>query len=117
MIDEYGGFAGALSVRDLIEEIVGELSASASSGDDILAQGDGSYLADGSANIDDIAEILPIAGFSGSPQEYYTLAGFVLELAGEIPQAGAVFERDGYRFTVMDMDGNRINKVLIEPIG
>jgi putative hemolysin len=116
VIDEYGGFAGALSVQDLIEEIVGELSASASSEDDILAQGDGSYLADGSVNIDDIAEILPIAGFPGSPQEYHTLAGFVLELAGEIPQAGAVFERNGYRFTVMDMDGNRINKVLIEPI-
>jgi putative hemolysin len=115
VIDEYGGFAGALTVRDLIEEIVGELSASASASDDILAQGDGSYLADGSVNIDDIAEILPIAGFPGSPQEYHTLAGFILELAGEIPQAGAVFERNGYRFTVMDMDGNRINKVLIEP--
>ncbi|MDR0597961.1 MAG: hemolysin family protein [Treponema sp.] len=116
VIDEYGGFAGALSVRDLIEEIVGELSASASSGDDILAQGDGSYLADGSVSIDDIAELLPIAGFPGSPQEYHTLAGFVLELAGEIPQPGAAFERNGYRFTVTDMDGNRINRVLIEPI-
>jgi putative hemolysin len=116
VIDEYGGFAGALTVQDLIEEIVGELSASASANDDILAQDDGSYLADGSVNIDDIAEILPVAGFPGSPQEYHTLAGFVLELAGEIPQAGAVFERNGYRFTVMDMDGNRINKVLIEPV-
>jgi putative hemolysin len=114
VIDEYGGFAGALTVRDLIEEIVGELSASAN--DDILAQDDGSYLADGSVSIDDIAEALPIAGFPGSPQEYHTLAGFILELAGEIPQAGAVFERNGYRFTVTDMDGNRINKVLIEPI-
>jgi putative hemolysin len=116
VIDEYGGFAGALTVQDLIEEIVGELSASASAGDDILARDDGSYLADGSVNIDDIAEILPIAGFPESPQEYHTLAGFILELAGEIPQAGAVFERNGYRFTVVDMDGNRIDKVLIEPI-
>jgi putative hemolysin len=116
VIDEYGGFAGALTVRDLIEEIVGELSASASANDDILAQDDGSYLADGSVNIDDIAAILPIAGFPESPQEYHTLAGFILELAGEIPQAGSVFERNGHRFTVLDMDGNRINKVLIEPI-
>jgi putative hemolysin len=115
VIDEYGGFAGVLSVRDLIEEIVGELSASASTDNDILAQEDGSYLADGSVNIDDIAEILPIVGFPGSPQEYHTLAGFILELAGEIPRAGAVFERNGHRFTVIDMDGNRINKVLIEP--
>jgi putative hemolysin len=116
VIDEYGGFAGVLSVRDLIEEIVGELSASASADDAIVAQSDGSYLADGSVNIDDIAELLPIAGFPDSPQEYHTLAGFILELAGEIPRTGAVFERNGHRFTVVDMDGNRIDKVLIEPV-
>jgi putative hemolysin len=115
VIDEYGGFAGVLSVRDLIEEIVGELSVSASADDDILAQDDGSYLVDGSVNIDDIAEILPIAGFPGAPQEYHTLAGFILELAGEIPQTGAAFDWNGYRFKVVDMDGNRIDKVLIVP--
>ncbi|MFP3041578.1 hemolysin family protein [Treponema primitia] len=117
VIDEYGGFAGVLSVRDLIEEIVGELSASTSADDDILAQGDGAYLVSGSVNIDDIAEILPIAGFPATPQEYHTLAGFILELGGEIPRTGAVFEWNGYRFKVVDMDGNRIDKVLIEPIG
>jgi putative hemolysin len=115
VIDEYGGFAGVLSALNLVEEIVGELSAPDSSGDAIVARGDGSYLADGSVNIDDIAELLPIAGFPASPQEYHTLAGFILELAGEIPQTGAVFERNGHRFTVVDMDGNRIDKVLIEP--
>ncbi|MDR1250116.1 MAG: hemolysin family protein [Treponema sp.] len=114
VIDEYGGFAGALSVQDLMEEIVGELSASASADDAIVARDDGSYLADGSVNIDDIAEMLPVAGFPASPQEYHTLAGFILELAGEIPRTGAVFEQNGYRFTVVDMDGNRIDKVLIE---
>jgi putative hemolysin len=116
VIDEYGGFAGALSVRDLIEEIVGELSATASTEDAIVAREDGSCLADGNVNIDDIAAILPGAGFPESPQEYHTLAGFILELAGEIPRTGAVFERNGYRFTVVDMDGNRIDKMLIEQI-
>jgi putative hemolysin len=116
VIDEYGGFAGVLSTLDLVEEIVGELSADDSGDDAIVAQSDGSYLADGSVNIDDIAELLPIAGFSASPQEYHTLAGFILELAGEIPRTGAVFESNEHRFTVVDMDGNRIDKVLIEPI-
>jgi putative hemolysin len=116
VIDEYGGFAGVLSVRDLIEEIVGELSAKTAEDDDILAQDDGSYLVDGGVNIDDIAKILPIAGFPGSPQEYHTLAGFILELSGEIPRTGAVFDWNGYRFKVVDMDGNRIDKILIEPL-
>jgi putative hemolysin len=112
IIDEYGGFAGTLSVRDLIEEIVGELSAAED--EPILTQADGSYLVDGSVNIDDIAEIIPIAGLPEDPQTYHTLAGFILELAGEIPRTGAVFERNGYRFKVVDMDGNRIDKLLIE---
>jgi putative hemolysin len=114
IIDEYGGFAGTLSVRDLIEEIVGELSATAAEDEPILAQEDGSYLVDGSVNIDDIAEIIPIADLPETPQTYHTLAGFILELAGEIPRTGAVFERNGYRFKVVDMDGNRIDKLLIE---
>jgi putative hemolysin len=116
VIDEYGGFAGVLSVRDLIEEIVGELSAADAGDDAIVAQEDGSYLVDGSVNIDDIAAILPIAGFPDTPQEYHTLAGFILELAGEIPRTGAVFDWNGYRFKVVDMDGNRIDKLLIEPL-
>jgi putative hemolysin len=116
VIDEYGGFAGVLSVRDLIEEIVGELSATTAGDDAILAQEDGSYLVDGSVNIDDIAKILPIAGFPETPREYHTLAGFILELAGEIPRTGAVFDWNGYRFKVVDMDGNRIDKLLIEPL-
>jgi putative hemolysin len=116
VIDEYGGFAGVLSVRDLTEEIVGELSAKTAGDDDILAQEDGSYLVDGGVNIDDIAEILPGAGFPASPREYHTLAGFILELAGEIPRTGAVFDRNGYRFKVVDMDGNRIDKLLIEKV-
>jgi putative hemolysin len=116
IIDEYGGFAGILTVRDLIEEIVGELSATAAEDEPILAQEDGSYLVDGSVNIDDIAEILPIAGLPEDPQEYHTLAGFILELAGEIPRTGAAFDWNGYRFKVVDMDGNRIDKLLIEKV-
>jgi Mg2+/Co2+ transporter CorC len=55
------------------------------------------------------------SGFPGTPQEYHTLAGFIPELAGEIPQTGAIFDWNGYRFKVADMDGNRIDKMLIVP--
>jgi putative hemolysin len=116
VIDEYGGFAGVLSIRNLIEEIVGELSASAEEENAILAQDDGSYLVDGSVNIDEIAEILPVAGLPEDQQKYHTLAGFILELAGEIPRTGAAFEWSGYRFKIVDMDGNRIDKILIEKV-
>ncbi|MDR3342111.1 MAG: hemolysin family protein [Treponema sp.] len=116
VMDEYGGFAGGLSVRDLIEEITGRLSAPTQDGEAILHQDDGTYLVDGSINIDEIAKVLSLASLVGEHQEYHTLAGFILSLAGEIPRTGARFDHKGYRFTIVDMDGNRIDKVLVAPI-
>jgi putative hemolysin len=115
VIDEYGGFAGALTVKNLIEEIVGELSPSAAAGEEILPQTDGSWRAGGSVNMDDLAEALGIGSLLGEHPEYHTLAGFVLSLAGEIPRTGASFIWHGFEFKIAEMDGNRIDKLIIYP--
>jgi putative hemolysin len=116
VMDEYGGFAGLLSVRDLIEEIVGQLSEDESEEEGILPQGDGTWLADGSANIDDIAAVLDLSSLTESHQDYHTLAGFILSFAGEIPKTAASFSYNGFILKIVDMDGNRIDKVLISRI-
>jgi putative hemolysin len=113
VMDEYGGFSGILTVRNLIEEIVGQLSASNAEDEEILPQEDGTWLADGSVNIDDAAQALSLSGLGGEHGNYHTLAGFILDLAGEIPKTGARFDYHGYRFKIIDMDGNRIDKVQI----
>jgi putative hemolysin len=113
VMDEYGGFAGILTVQNLVEEIVGQLSASGAEGEEILPQEDGSWLADGSVNIDDAARALSLSRLGGEYGDYHTLAGFILDLAGEIPKTGARFDYHGYRFKIVDMDGNRIDKVVI----
>ncbi|MDR1576228.1 MAG: hemolysin family protein [Treponema sp.] len=113
VMDEYGGFAGMLSVRVLVEEIVGELSASGPEEEPVTRQEDGAYLADGSLNIDEAAELLSLPGLASARADYHTLAGFVLSLAGELPRTGESFVYQGFRFKVVDMDGNRIDKLLI----
>jgi putative hemolysin len=113
VMDEYGGFAGLLTVRNLIEEIVGELSASGENEESIVKQEDGSWLADGNVSIDDAARELGLDQLGGEQNEYHTLAGFILYLAGEIPREGAYFDYSGYRFKVVDMDNNRIDKIII----
>ncbi|MDR0629848.1 MAG: hemolysin family protein [Treponema sp.] len=115
VMDEYGGFSGVLSVWNLIEEIVGQLSTPALGTKAILLQDDGTYLVEGSVNIDAIAESLGFDHLLGEHQAYHTLAGFILSLAEEIPRPGATFAYYGYRFTIAAMDGNRIHKVLIYP--
>jgi putative hemolysin len=113
IMDEYGGFAGILSLNDLVEEIVGELSAHSAETEAIVRQGDGSFLVDGSSNIDEIADLLSLPSLIDEHQEYHTLAGFILSLAGEIPCTGASFNYKNCDFMVVDMDGNRIDKVMI----
>jgi putative hemolysin len=117
VMDEYGGFAGSLSIRDLIEEIVGELG-DAPEEEPVVRQKDGTWLVDGSISLDELAETpgLEVLGGEEHGRDYHTLAGFILKLAGEIPRTGAQFEWGEYRFTVVDLDGNRIDKLLISKI-
>jgi putative hemolysin len=116
VMDEYGGFAGMVWLQDLMEEIVGELTAPINKEKQAVQLADGSWLIDGSMNTDDAANLLSLPGLADSG-DYHTLAGFVLSLAGELPQAGDSFSYCGYTFTVMDMDGNRIDKVGINKTG
>jgi putative hemolysin len=113
VMDEYGGFAGMVSVRALVEEIVGELAEPAREEEQAVPQEDGSWIAGGALSIDDAAAMLSLPEMT-SGGDYHTLAGFVLSLAGELPSAGDSFVYQGYRFTVLDMDGNRIGRIGVK---
>jgi len=113
VMDEYGGFAGMLSLRDLIEEIVGELADDHEETEAIIPQDENTWLADGGVSIDDIIEVLELHDLAEEHPDYHTLAGLVLALAGELPRKGDSFTYQGFRFTISAMDGNRIDKVLI----
>ena len=116
VMDEYGGFAGHLRIRNLIDEIVGEPETIPGNNaeETLIRMHDGSYLADGSISLDELAE-KPELSALGQEQgrDFHTLAGFILKLAGEIPKPGEQFNWEQYSFTIQDLDGNRINKVLI----
>ena len=64
-----------------------------------------------------MAKHLSLPGIAAEHDDYHTLAGFVLSLAGELPRTGESFTHQGFRFTVVDMDGNRIDKLLISTDG
>jgi len=112
VMDEYGGMSGIISITALVEEIVGELSTPAAKEEPLVNQQDGTWLADGTLNIDDAAKALSLPGL-GEEGDFHTLAGLILHLAGELPRAGDIFEYQSYRFKVKKMDGNRIDKLLI----
>jgi putative hemolysin len=115
--DEYGGIEGLVTLNDLIEAIVGELP-SAEDGEEpqIIHREDGSWLLDGMLAIEPLKELLDQERLPQEEENYHTLGGFVMAALGRVPTSGNFFEAVGFRFEVMDMDGTRVDKVLVVPL-
>jgi putative hemolysin len=118
VIDEFGGLQGLVTLQDIIEGIVGDLPGEGEAPEpEVIQREDGSWLMDGSLPVDELKEILDL---STLPQEdrgvYQTLGGFIMTHLGRIPEASDHFEWSGLHFEVMDMDGFRVDKVLVQPI-
>lgn len=119
IVDEYGELQGLVTLTDVLTSIVGELpSSDLPEEHDIVGREDGSWLVDGSATIERVKSGLKI--FDQLPGEeenvFNTLGGFVMHVLGRIPAVADHFEVAGCRFEVMDMDMNRVDKVLVTRI-
>ncbi len=115
VVDEYGGTAGIVTLHDLIEAIVGDLGPEEQGGhDEAVRRADGSWLLDGGLLIDEVNDLI---GANAVPEEdgaYQTLGGFLMARLGRIPSPGESLSWNGWTFEVVDMDGNRVDKVLVE---
>lgn len=116
IVDEYGELQGLVTLTDILTAIVGGLpSAMEHEGDDFIKRQDGSWLVDGSASIEHLKTKLSInEAFTGEKQNaYFTVGGLVIHLLGRIPAETDTIVEKGYRFEVVDMDGHRVDKVLV----
>src|SRR5688572_24762432 len=115
IVNEYGSIEGLVTTNDILEAIVGDiLPANPQFESYAIQREDGSWLFDGALPIDEFKEIFKSAKLPGEERaDYQTLAGFILFYLGRIPRSADHFEWNGLRFEIMDMDGNRIDKVLV----
>jgi putative hemolysin len=109
VIDEFGALQGLLTINDILEEIVGEMEIEEPQA---TQRQDGSWLLDGMLEVDEFKEIFHLPGLPHE-DEYETLSGFVMMSLGRVPQPADRFEWHGLNFEVMDMDGRRVDKVLV----
>jgi len=117
VVDEFGGTAGIVSVEDIIEEIVGDISDEHEDEEATIVDiGDGTYLVSGLLRVETLEEMLG-AQFSGA--HYETVAGLIFTTLGRVPGAGTSIVKNGYRFTVERADRRRIYRVRVtkEPDG
>lgn len=109
VVDEFGGFQGLITINDILEEIVGEIELEEPQA---TQRQDGSWLLDGMLEIDEFKEIFHLENLPHE-DEYETLSGFMMVSLGRVPQTADHFEWHNLRFEVIDMDGRRVDKVLV----
>lgn len=115
VVDEYGGTAGLVTIIDILEAIVGEVPNEKELGHpEILQRRDGSWLIGGMASIDDFKDALGIKEIEAEEEgDFQSVAGLVLHFLGRIPAVGDELEAIGLHFEVVDMDGRRVDKLLV----
>ncbi|NVD45034.1 hemolysin family protein [Qipengyuania atrilutea] len=114
--DEYGHLDGIVTPADLLTAMVGQFASDQDDGEvpTITERADGSYLVSGGLSADALADKLDFE--YGSERDFATAAGFVLAVMKRLPQEGDFFEQHGWRFEVVDLDGRRIDKLLVSQV-
>jgi putative hemolysin len=119
VIDEYGGLQGLVTINDILGAIVGEnMMSSHIEEDEIITREDGSWLIDGMLSVDELKEFLNLDELPDEKlADYQTLGGFMMTMLGRIPAPADHFSWDNFIFEVVDMDGFRVDKVLVRSAG
>ncbi len=116
VVDEYGEVAGLVTLKDVMEAIVGEIPSDEAEdeGPEAVQRSDGSWLLDGTLSIEKFRQIF---GLEDAPVntdgDFHTLGGFVMQQLGDVPKAADQFVWSHLRFEVVDMDRNRVDKILV----
>ena len=114
VIDEHGSVEGLISLADVVGAIVGDPPPEPGEEAMIVTRPDGSWLLDGALELDDLRRLLGDDGFAADARGFYhTVGGLAMLVLGRVPVTGDVFERDGVTFEVVDMDGNRVDRLLV----
>lgn len=114
VFDEYGHFEGIITPGDVLEAIIGAFQEEEESEPAVVARPDGSYLVAGWMQADEFSSEFGIP--MPRDADFQTVAGFILAEMNRLPNVGETFDKDHWRFEVVDLDGRRIDKILLSPI-
>ncbi|MBL7751030.1 MAG: HlyC/CorC family transporter [Chitinophagaceae bacterium] len=115
IVDEYGTLQGMITLNDILEAIVGELPQPDIMDYEVVERSDGSYLVDAQIPFYEFLDKFEKTEWMNEGEhEFDTLAGFILHELEHIPQTGETFEWKGFTFEIIDMDGHRIDKVMVK---
>lgn len=117
VVDEYGDFEGIVTLNDIMQALVGDIAEPGEEADaSIVKRDDGSWLLDGMLPLDQLRDLTGLASLPSEEEaDFHTLGGFMMSRINRVPLVGDKFTLDGWRFEVVDMDGRRVDRVLLVP--
>ncbi|MCX6280737.1 MAG: hemolysin family protein [Bacteroidetes bacterium] len=116
VVDEYGSIVGMVTLNDILEAIVGDFNEPDPDEPQINQRDDGSWLADGQMSFYEFAYEFNLQGFDKTRVKFNTLAGLAISILKHIPKPGEKFSFMGFEFEIVDLDGNRIDKLIIKKV-
>ena len=118
VVNEFGDVEGLVSLTDVISSIVGDLPAEPGEEPSIIRRDDGSWLIDGTLDLDTVLRALDAESLLSDEdrQHYHTLGGLAMMALGRVPRTGDAFQKGVYRFEIVDMDGNRVDRVIVSRV-
>jgi putative hemolysin len=117
VVDEYGDFEGVVTLHDILQSLVGDIAEPGDQANPaVVRRDDGSWLVDGMMALDEVKDLTGLAQLPGDETgDFHTLGGFVMARINRIPSVGDHVLVDGFHFEVVNMDGRRVDRVLIIP--
>ncbi|MFZ3234801.1 MAG: hemolysin family protein [Stellaceae bacterium] len=116
IVDEYGDLEGLVTPSDILEALVGDIPGSGDSDQRVVRREDGTWLVDGMVGLDELKQVLGLSRLTGEDADFHTLGGYLMARLNRVPMIADRVTADGYQFEVVDMDGRRVDRVLISPV-
>jgi putative hemolysin len=117
VVDEYGDLEGLVTQSDILEALVGDIPGPADADQRVVRREDGTCLIDGMVGLDELRQVLGVSHLPGEDADFHTLGGYVMARLNRVPMVADRITAAGYRFEVVKMDGRRVDRVLVSPVG
>jgi putative hemolysin len=116
VVDEYGDLEGLVTLHDILQALVGEMPGGEDTDPRVVHRDDGSWLFDGMVALDEVKQALQVAHLPGEDADFHTLGGYLMARLNRVPMVADRVAAPGFRFEIVEMDGRRVDRVLVVPV-
>ena len=116
VVDEYGDLEGVTTLTDILEALIGEVASGDGNDPRVVKREDGTFLIDGMIGLDELKDVLDITHLPGEDADFHTLGGYLMGRLNRVPVVADRVAAAGFRFEVVEMDGRRVDRVLVAPM-